>query len=110
MEVVQAWAGRPQLGGLVGFSGRMLGLPIATGTQGGSTDGSSTDGGKGSTAGGNDYASGGRRNWWTCIDESVNCRCYAGGQVQLVQVMLFSLPSATGPGHAVLSRGCELRA
>ena len=50
------------------------GLPIATGTQGGSTDGSSTDGGKGraaggdrqiaeddgSTAGGNEYASGGR--------------------------------------------------
>ena len=36
------------------------GLPIATGTQGDSTDGSSTDGGKGSTAGGNEYASGGR--------------------------------------------------
>ena len=36
------------------------GLPIATGTQGGSTDGSSTDGGKGSTAGGNEYASVGR--------------------------------------------------
>ena len=36
------------------------GLPIATGTQDDSTDGSSTDGGKGSTAGGNEYASGGR--------------------------------------------------
>ena len=45
----------------MGLSGQMLeGFPIATGTQDDNTDGSSTDGGKSCTAGGNEYASVGR--------------------------------------------------